>query len=74
MPAVAKAPCKLTLVPEYPTQADIDAVVIDRGVKLVTCDAARGVAVETHEAQNSLQDEWLELQRRRALPWYRRIF
>jgi hypothetical protein len=62
------------LVPEAPTLADIDGVVIARGVSIVSCDGARDLAVQTHQAEHDLVDAWLELQAERDAPWYRRFF
>lgn len=59
LPALAETPCRLAVLPDNPTQADLEAVYITRGAGIVTCDAARQLAVDTLKAERSLLDRWL---------------
>ena len=74
LPDAAAQPCALAVLPPNPTQGDLDAAYITRGAQVVSCDAARRLAVETREAEHRLIDEWLRLEERRREPWLRRIF
>ena len=47
LPAITEQPCQLPTLPADPTQADLEAAYIARGGQIVTCDAARNLAVET---------------------------
>jgi len=58
LPEAATTPCRLDLLPEAPTQADLEASYVSRGAALVLCDAARAMAVETLEAERALQARW----------------
>jgi len=44
-------------LPDAPTQADLEVGYAQRGAAIVACDAARRLAVETHEAEHELEDE-----------------
>lgn len=55
MPAEAKRPCSLHLLPEKPTVADLEIGYVTRGAQVVACDAARRLAVDTHEAEHMLE-------------------
>jgi len=57
MPAEARRACELHRLPEQPTQADLEVGYATRGAQILACDAARRMAVETHEAEHGLQDE-----------------
>jgi len=59
LPALSEAPCHLAVLPDNPTQADLEAVYITRGAGIVTCNAARQLAVDTLKAERSLIDQWL---------------
>lgn len=59
LPALADQPCRLAVLPEEPTQADLEAAYIVRGGQIVTCDAVRRLAVETLTAERSMIDQWL---------------
>lgn len=50
----ALRPCKLHVLPSAPTLADLEIGYVTRGADLVACDAARRLAVETHQAQQAL--------------------
>jgi hypothetical protein len=54
-PAEAKRPCSLYVLPEMPTEADLEIGYATRGAQLVACDAARRLAVQTHEAEHALE-------------------
>lgn len=58
LPAAATTPCALDRLPEYPTQADLEAAYMARGGHLLACDAARQLAVDTLRAERALQDRW----------------
>jgi hypothetical protein len=55
-PAEAARPCGLYVLPAAPTQADLEIGYATRGAQLVACDAARRLAVQTHEAEHALED------------------
>ena len=57
MPLEATRPCRLYVLPDHVTQADLDMGYVQRGADLVACDAARQLAVSTHEAEHSLEVE-----------------
>ena len=57
MPALADRPCTLFVLPENPTQSDLEIGFATRGANLISCDAARRLAVQTFEAEHQLQDE-----------------
>lgn len=56
MPALADRPCELYILPDNPTQADLDIGFAARGANLLNCDAARRLAVQTFMAEHELQD------------------
>lgn len=64
MPAEASQPCSLYRLPPRPTQADLIIGYGRRGAELVACDAARRLAVQTHEAEHALEAEALSARRR----------
>ena len=53
-------PCALAVLPPQPTRADLDAAYVTRGAQIISCDAARRLAVETLMAERALQDRWRE--------------
>jgi len=55
MPAEAQRPCAMHRLPERPTQAELEIGYAARGVQIVACDAARRLAVETHQAEHALE-------------------
>ena len=57
-PAVARAPCRLDRLPPNPTLADLEGGYMARGAALVSCDAARRLAVETLDAEHASEDRW----------------
>lgn len=56
LPTAATAPCRLPILPDAPTQADLERVYVERGAALIACDGARRLAVAAFEAQNALAD------------------
>lgn len=58
LPRAATTPCVLERLPEAPSQADLEIAYIERGVRLVACDTARALAVDTLLAERALQDQW----------------
>lgn len=65
LPDAATQPCALAVLPDRPTAADLDATYMQRGAQVVSCDAARALAVETLIAERRLVDEWLKLEKQR---------
>jgi hypothetical protein len=57
MPAEAAKACSLYLLPQAPTQADLEIGYATRGAQVVACDAARALAVQTHTAEHALEDQ-----------------
>ncbi|WP_309607139.1 hypothetical protein [Phenylobacterium sp.] len=55
-PAEAQRPCAIYLLPTAPTQADLEIGYVTRGAQIVACNAARALAVGTHEAEHGLAD------------------
>jgi hypothetical protein len=55
MPAEAARACALHTLPARPTLADLEIGYATRGGQIVTCDAARRLAVETHAAEHALE-------------------
>ena len=71
---VAERPCALAVLPPQPTRADLDAAYVTRGAQIVSCDAARRLAVETLMAERALLDRWREPvggSERRGWRWFR---
>ena len=60
LPTLATEPCPLPVLPDAPTQADLEAAYALRGAGLVQCDAARDLAVQTLLSERDLQDRWRE--------------
>lgn len=60
MPEIAKAPCALPRLPDLPTYADLEAAYYARGAVIVTCDAARQLAVDVHRGEHDDEDAWLK--------------
>jgi len=73
LPDAATRPCALAVLPDHPTAADLDATYMQRGAQVVTCDAARALAIDTLIAERRLVDEWLKLEGRRWQGWLGRI-
>lgn len=73
LPSTAATPCVLERLPEAPTQADLEIAYVERGARLVACENARALAVETLTAERALQDRWrgeIETRPRSILrPW-----
>ncbi|MFN4041937.1 MAG: hypothetical protein ACK4I0_09775 [Brevundimonas sp.] len=59
LPHAAARPCALSLLPAAPTRADLEAAYAERGAQIVSCDAARRLAVEVLSAERALIDAWL---------------
>lgn len=71
LPQAATTPCLLERLPATPTQADLEVAYIERGARLVACDSARGLAVETLLAERALQDRWRREIEARPRPRFR---
>lgn len=73
LPTAATTPCVLPVLPEAPNLADLDVAYADRGGRLLACEGARRLAVETLLAERAIQDQWrAEIDRRprrRLWPW-----
>jgi hypothetical protein len=57
IPTEAAKACSLYLLPQAPTQADLEIGYATRGAQVVACDAARTLAVQTHAAEHALEDQ-----------------
>jgi len=64
-PPEARRTCEIHLLPERPTLADLEIGYATRGAQIAACDAARRLAVETHEAEHALEEEARRPVRRR---------
>lgn len=51
LPDVARQACTLPVLPESPTQADLDATYLARGQAVAVCDGRRDLAVQAFDAQ-----------------------
>ena len=51
------------MLPDPPSEADLDLGFVTRGANLVACDAARRLAVQTWAAEHELQDRRLTQKR-----------
>ena len=58
LPTAAATPCGLARLPAAPTRADLEVAYVERGARLVACEQARSLAVETLLAERALQDRW----------------
>jgi len=56
LPVAATAPCRLPTLPDAPTQADLEATYVARGVALIECEGARRLAVDALRAERALSD------------------
>ncbi|MDQ1154013.1 hypothetical protein QE389_001212 [Brevundimonas sp. SORGH_AS 993] len=59
LPEAASKPCGLAALPPRPTTADLDEVYLMRGNQILSCDAARRLAVETLLAERAMLDAWI---------------
>ena len=57
MPAQARVACEFYRLPDAPTEADLEIGYATRAAQVVACDAARRLAVETHDAEHALEAE-----------------
>ena len=64
-PAEAKRACEIYRLPAAPTIADLEIGYATRGSQILACDAARRLAVDTHDAEHALEDEALKVVKRR---------
>lgn len=55
MPIEATRSCEVFRLPEAPTLADLEIGYATRGAQIAGCDAARSLAVKTHEAEHELE-------------------
>jgi hypothetical protein len=71
LPEAASRPCQLERLPQAPTIADLEIAYVERGARLVACENARALAVETLTAERALQDLWRQERdaRRRPMVW-----
>ena len=56
LPVAAATPCRLPTLPEAPTQADIEAAYVARGVALIECEGARRLAVDALQSRRGPSD------------------
>lgn len=73
MPAAARQACHLERLPTFPTNEDVDNTLIARGVAIITCDGARELAVQTHDAEHDLVDQWLAMMAERRKTWWQKL-
>lgn len=73
MPETAQTPCQLPRLPAEPTAFDLETGYAVRGAAIVSCDAARQLAVDVHRAEHADEDAWLERVTPRPSLW-RRLF
>ena len=52
LPQAARTPCRLPVLPDSPTQADLDAAYLARGEAVAVCDGRRDLAVQSFDAQS----------------------
>lgn len=73
LPLAATTPCILERLPDTPNEADLEIAYMERGARLVACEGARGLAVETLMAERVLQDRWHRetVARHRPRVWFR---
>ena len=57
IPAEAARPCSLYVLPQAPSQADLEIGYATRGAQILACDAARRLAVQTLEAEHALEEK-----------------
>lgn len=60
LPAEAERPCALATLPDRPTLVDLEIAYAARGAALVTCDAARRLAIDTLIAERAAVEAWLK--------------
>lgn len=68
LPQAATTPCVLVRLSAAPTEADLEVAYVERGARLVACESARALAVETMLAERALQDRWHREVEARARP------
>lgn len=55
MPAEARKPCGLHILPDAPRVVDLELGYAQRGAQILACDAARRLAVEIHDSEHLLE-------------------
>lgn len=60
IPDAARRPCPLPILPASPTLRDLEDAYVARGAALVSCDVARQLAVDNHDAEHADEAEWLK--------------
>jgi hypothetical protein len=68
MPQEASRPCTLYRLPENPRASDLETGYAARGADLLACDAARRLAVQTHDAEHRLEAK--QARARASRPWW----
>lgn len=71
MPPEARRSCQLSRLPADPTQADLEALAQSRGADIVACDAARRLAVQTHDDEHALEARAMAERAARTRPWWK---
>lgn len=51
LPTAARTKCRLPVLPDNPTQADLDAAYLARGEAIAVCEGRRDLAVQSFDAQ-----------------------
>jgi hypothetical protein len=70
MPEEASRSCALHRLPENPRAADLEVGFAIRGAQIVECNAARRLAVETHDAEHRLEAKQAQARAQAARPWW----
>lgn len=70
MPPAATRPCAIYLLPDTPSEADLEIGYATRGAQLVACDAARDLAVRVHAAEHQLEAAQAKARSERQRPWW----
>lgn len=71
MPAEARVSCSLYRLPANPSQADLEFGYTARGANVAACDAARRLAVQTHDDEHALEAKAEAERVARARPWWK---
>lgn len=58
-PAEAERPCRLPVLPDAATFADLETVYVERGAALVACEEARQAVIDTLATERQMITDWL---------------
>lgn len=71
MPAEARKPCAIYVLPPNAFHADEEIGYTSRGAQIVSCDKARQLAVQTFDLEHQLQAQALAQHAQRERPWWK---